>query len=80
MWLPGWTAYVDGERQEVVRANYTFRAVYVPQGSHSVRMVYAPVPWRVGAAITLATVLSLLIWGIWSAVRPRIARRDARRG
>jgi hypothetical protein len=66
MWMPGWMAYVDGERQGVIKANYTFRAVRVPPGSHDVRMVYRPRSWSIGLGITLATLAALLIWGAWS--------------
>ncbi len=66
MWMPGWVAYVDGERQEVIKANYTFRAVHIPAGSHDVRMVYRPRSWLVGLGITLITLAALLIWAVWS--------------
>jgi hypothetical protein len=66
MWMPGWVAYVDGERQEVIKANYTFRAVHIPPGSHDVRMVYRPRSWFVGLGITLATLAVLLLWAAWS--------------
>ncbi len=38
----GWKAYVDGKKAPVVLANYTFMAVAVEPGRHSVRFVYAP--------------------------------------
>jgi hypothetical protein len=67
MWMPGWIAYVDGEdRGEVLKANYTFRAVRVPAGSHEVRMVYRPRPWRTGLTVTLVTLTVLLVWTGWS--------------
>ena len=67
MWMPDWLAYVDGEsRGEVLKANYTFRAVRVPAGSHEVRMVYRPRPWRIGLAVTLATLAALLAWAVAS--------------
>jgi hypothetical protein len=63
MWMPDWMAYVDGEdRGEVLKANYTFRAVRVPAGSHEVRMVYQPRPWRIGLAVTTITLCLLLAW------------------
>lgn len=73
MWMPGWTAHVDGMAQPVLQANYTFRAVYVPPGDHSVEMVYRPASWTLGASITLATVAGLVGWSGWSRWR---ARRD----
>lgn len=39
-YYPGWNAYVDTKKTEVLRANYTFRAVSVPEGTHTVRFSY----------------------------------------
>lgn len=75
MWMPGWVAYVDGDRQDVLQANYTFRAVRVPAGTHTVEMVYRPTSWFLGLGITLFTVGSLAIWGLWSLVRRWRGRR-----
>ena len=66
MWMPGWTAYVDGEVQPVLQANYTFRAVPVTPGDHRVEMVYRPVSWYIGVSTTLATAACLIVWSGWS--------------
>jgi hypothetical protein len=71
MWMPGWVAYVDGIETEVLQANYTFRAVRVPAGTHDVHMAYKPAAWRLGVGITLATMALLALWGIVSVVRRR---------
>jgi membrane protein YfhO len=68
MWMPGWEADVDGRKQEVLQANYTFRAVHVAAGTHRIHMVYRPVSWFVGLGITLATIVVLLTWAGWSLV------------
>lgn len=39
---PGWRAYIDGKRVPVHIVNYAFRGVLVPQGHHSVWLVYEP--------------------------------------
>jgi uncharacterized membrane protein YfhO len=49
MSAPGWAAFVDGERQDVDRANVLFQAVRVEAGTHEVVFAYAP--WR--AALSL---------------------------
>jgi hypothetical protein len=69
MWMPDWEVYVDGEEHEVLRANYTFRAVHIPPGSHDVHMVYRPRPWFVGLGLTLATLAALILWGGWALLR-----------
>ena len=42
VWHPWWFAYVDGRREEVLRANVIFRAVQVPPGRHQVRFEFRP--------------------------------------
>ena len=39
-YFPGWQAEVDGEKTEIYRANYHFRAIIVPKGSHEVVFNY----------------------------------------
>jgi hypothetical protein len=60
-YYPGWQAQVDGEPVALLRANYAFRAVAVPAGSHAVTMVFRPNTWRAGLALTSLTILALLI-------------------
>ncbi len=63
MWMPGWVAYVNGERKAVLRANYTFRAVHLPPGEHMVHMSYRPRSWLIGLGLTATTWIALLTWG-----------------
>ena len=39
-YFPGWQAEVDGEKTEIYRADYYFRAIIVPKGSHEVVFNY----------------------------------------
>ena len=74
-WFPGWTATVDGHDAPVLRADDVLRAVRLPPGRHAVRMVYAPLTYLAGAAITLATTLLLLLAALIVVVRrPRRPR------
>jgi len=41
-YYPGWKAYLDGNEVPILRANYAFRGVVVPQGKHVVTMRYEP--------------------------------------
>lgn len=38
----GWSAYVDGKKTPIYRADFTFRAVVVPEGIHAVEFIYNP--------------------------------------
>jgi hypothetical protein len=68
---PGWTAYVDGQKQTPGLFQDTFQTVRVPPGLHTVRFDYAPATFRVGLATSLIT-LGFLGFGITS----RFVRRS----
>jgi len=54
---PSWRADVDGAPASVLRANAMFRAVKIPPGSHEVRFTYRPASFRLGMALSTATLL-----------------------
>ncbi|MFP3870213.1 MAG: YfhO family protein [Syntrophobacteria bacterium] len=70
-YYPGWKAYVDGKEEQILRANYAFRAVPVGPGSHTVELVCRPLSFRIGLSVTLATAFILLGWG-WRARQRRL--------
>ncbi|MBI4688951.1 MAG: YfhO family protein [Nitrospirae bacterium] len=39
-----WSAYVDGKKTKVHRANFTFKAIELPAGEHTVQWIYNPYP------------------------------------
>jgi hypothetical protein len=59
---PGWKAFVNGEPTPILRGNYLFRVIAVPEGRHLVRLVFEPRSIRAGLVITLFTLLLLLGW------------------
>ena len=58
---PGWQATVDGKPSNILLADYSFRAVEVPAGKHTVEFEYKPMSFYVG---TIVTLLSAVILGI----------------
>jgi hypothetical protein len=58
-WYPGWTVTVDGRPATAERANLAFRAVHVPQGTHTVRWTYRPTSYLAGRGISLAVLLAI---------------------
>jgi len=63
LFYPGWRAYIDGEESKVYRANYAFRAVFVPEGEHEIKFAYKPDSFFNGLKLTGLSVLSLLMFG-----------------
>jgi uncharacterized membrane protein YfhO len=60
---PGWKAYVDGREEEILRADYVFRAVPVGPGSHRIEVVYQSLSFKVGLAVSLLTIV--MLGGVW---------------
>jgi hypothetical protein len=71
VWFPGWTCTVDGRPADVYRADYTFRAVRLPDGAREVVFRFAPECYRLGkliSAITLGLLVVLTVAaGAWLA-------------
>jgi len=61
---PGWRAYLDSEEIKIVPVNYALRGYFIPQGEHNLRIVFDPLSFRVGKAISLGSVLLLLVTGL----------------
>jgi hypothetical protein len=55
---PGWHATIDGQPTEMFRANYLFRAVHVPSGTHTVRFEYWPFSLVAGLVLLLCAILA----------------------
>lgn len=47
-WFPGWRAWVNGAEHPVWRANYAFRAVWLPAGRHEIEFRYRPASFQYG--------------------------------
>lgn len=58
---PGWKATVDGDETEIMRANYTFRAVPLIGGEHEVRFYYDSWVFKVGLTISLISLGILVV-------------------
>ncbi len=58
---PGWRAFVNGRPASILPADYLFRGVIVPTGRATVEFDYAPASFRIGALISLASLVVLVI-------------------
>jgi hypothetical protein len=53
-YFPGWNAWVDGQKTEILRADRAFRALVLPKaGSHKIQMVFQPFSFKLGACISI---------------------------
>ncbi len=77
IYYPNWKVKVDGKEGEVYRANYCLRAVPLTPGEHFLTFYYDKKTLRVGAFITLLTVISVfgLLWLDRQKVSGKIFRR-----
>ena len=53
----GWRATVDGKPTTIWRANHAFQAIEIPAGTHSVVISYSEPLFRIGAAISITTLI-----------------------
>lgn len=60
-YFPGWIADIDGKRTKIYRANYTFRAVEVPRGAHTVTFAYSPSSFLFGFWISVLSVFCIIL-------------------
>jgi hypothetical protein len=58
---PGWEATVDGRQTPILRANTVLRALPLQAGQHSVELVFRPWTVYMGLAISLLTLIVVLI-------------------
>ncbi len=59
-YFPGWNAYIDGKRTKIYRADYSFRAIFVPSGRHTVRYEYAPDSFKLAVILGVFGVIGLV--------------------
>jgi hypothetical protein len=70
VWYPGWRAWVDGIAVPIYPADLAFRAIYLAQpGQHTVTLRFDPPIWKIGLAITTATLLVLAVWACLGVLR-----------
>ena len=61
----GWSAYVDGTKTEILRADTMYMAIEVPAGNHQIRFQYVTPYLKTGSVLSmigLATVIALVFF------------------
>lgn len=78
----GWKATIDGEPAEIGRVNYILRAMRIPAGSHTIKMVFDPGSVRTTEAIAYVSII-LIYLAVAAAIAMGIIaarRRNAAKG
>ena len=57
----GWIADIDGEKVDILRANYVLRALEIPQGEHIITFSFKPRAYFVGTKVATASSILLLL-------------------
>ena len=72
----GWTLYVDGEEQPLLRANYILRSALIPSGNHEMVMEYAPKAYSICNKVSLASSLILFLGLIGALVYTFVPKKE----
>ena len=51
----GWKTYIDGQKADHIRVNYTLRGMEIPKGKHVIEFKFDPEVVKTGSKITLAS-------------------------
>src|SRR5262249_54359406 len=61
VFYPGWRLTIDGDPAPILRANRMMRGTAVPAGKHTLIYTYEPDSFRIGAVVSFAGAILLLI-------------------
>lgn len=61
---PGWKAFIDNIETKIYRADYTFKAIVVPEGEHNVKFAYEPMSFRVGVYAAIIGFIGIVLTGV----------------
>jgi hypothetical protein len=75
-WHPDWRAFVDGKPGKLYRADYIFRAVYVPVGKHEIVFAYISKGFNTGKVVTLLSLIAALALIMLPAVMKKKTKNE----
>ena len=74
IFYPGWKAFIDGQPTRILRGNYLFRVLEVPEGRHQVLLEFDPWTIKAGTGITLLTALLILAMPVFRRLKRKAPR------
>jgi uncharacterized membrane protein YfhO len=57
VYYPGWKAFVDGKETRIYQVNHAMRGVVLPKGRHVTEFLYDPLSFKIGAVVSLASLV-----------------------
>ena len=60
----GWTAYVDGERADLLNTNIAFSGLMLEPGHHEIKLTYCTPYIKIGALLSVLGVICIIVGGI----------------
>ncbi|MFH1612340.1 MAG: YfhO family protein [bacterium] len=60
--FPGWQIFVNGKKQKIFKANYIMQAIFLDKGNHQIKVIYNPISLKIGAFISIITLLIISIF------------------
>jgi uncharacterized membrane protein YfhO len=76
---PGWKASVDGQEKRILRGDYLFRVIELPEGKHRVEMFFDSFPIKLGMAVSSFVVVLFLLFLFYRFFKGRM-RQSRQRG
>ncbi len=73
-YFPGWHAVVDGVESKIYRANYTFRAIPIKSGRHTVYLYYLPDSFKIGLFVSILSLVCLILSCLFVTITKRNGR------
>jgi len=73
-YYPGWKAFDNENKIEIMKTDYVLRSVYLEKGEHKVEFIYDPLSYKIGKVITILTILFIIIYFITFAQKNEKAR------
>lgn len=73
IYYPEWGARVDGKPREIYKTNYTFQSLPLNKGRHHVEIFYQGKMLKIGALISLCTLMICIFLVIYSIIKAKKA-------
>lgn len=73
IYYPEWNARVDGEPRGIYKTNYTFQSLPLRKGRHQVEIFYQGKMMKIGALISLCTLMVCIFLIIYSTIKAKQA-------